>query len=111
MSLSRLAVGAIIIFLLWRLVAGGAEDVSASDIVPDEDVVLFTAPWCGYCDQARAYLERRRIDFHEIDIEGSTRARRQFNEVNGRGIPLAYIGDERIAGFSAGTYGAALDDL
>lgn len=111
MSLSRLAVAAILIFVLWRLLAGGGEDVSASDIAPGHDVVIFTAPWCGFCDKARAYLDRRGVDFREIDIEGSSRARRQFNEVGGRGIPLTFIGDERIAGFSAGMYGEALEDL
>lgn len=108
MSLSRLAIVAVVAFVLWRLFADGAGDVSASDIEPGHDVVIFTAPWCGYCDQARALLERRQVEFHEIDIEGSTRAHRRFREVGGRGVPLAFIGDERIAGFSASAYEAAL---
>ena len=32
-------------------------------------VVLYSTSWCGYCKQARAYLEKRGIDYEEKDIE------------------------------------------
>lgn len=109
MNLPRLLVLLLIAFVLFRLVGSGADDISASDISPRHDVVMFSAPWCGYCDQARDYLERHEVDFLEIDIESSTRSRRQFEEVNGRGVPLTFFGDQRLAGFSSAAYRRAIE--
>jgi glutaredoxin len=73
--------------------------------------VIFTAEWCGYCDQAREYLVRNRVDFLEIDIDSSTEANRRWRDAGGRGVPLIFIGEERMAGYSTQAYGQALEKL
>ena len=109
MSLSRLLLYAVVLIVGWHLVGKIGETASARDVSPHHDVVMFTAPWCGYCDRARAYLEREGVDFLEIDIESSDSAFERFEEFGGRGVPLTFIGEERMSGFSAQMYRQALD--
>ncbi len=106
-----LLVIALLAAVVWGLVNFAHSGQSAGDISPDHQVVIFTAPWCGFCDQARAHLERRRIDFLEIDIEGSAEANSRWRDAGGRGVPLTYIGQQRLAGYSAPVFDQALDRL
>ncbi len=64
-------------------------------------VTLFTTRWCGVCKKAKSFLKRRGVDFVEHDIERSADAKRRFNSLNGRGVPLILVGDQRMNGFSA----------
>ena len=111
MSFSRLLIFALLAIVGWHLVGSLSDSTSARDVSPDHDVVIFTAPWCGYCDQARRFLEHEDVDFLEIDIESSTSANNRFQEAGGRGVPLTFIGEERFSGFSARAYGQAIDQL
>ena len=74
-------------------------------------MLIFTALWCGFCDRARAHLESEGVDFLEIDVESSDAAFERFKEFGGRGVPLTFIGEERMSGFSAQVYRQALDQL
>jgi glutaredoxin len=102
----------IILFSAMLLLAAAAwlqssSRIAASDFSAEHDVVIFTAPWCGFCDRARAHLKERRVDFLEIDIEASAEANSQWREAGGRGVPLAFFADRRVSGYSREVY----DDL
>ncbi len=71
-------------------------------------VVMYTTPTCGFCHRAKAYFDQRGIPFTERDISRSSQARRQFKMLNGRGVPLIVIGDQRIAGFNQAAIDRAL---
>lgn len=101
----------LMVLVAWNLLAGKNDAVQASDISPDHEVVFFTAPWCGFCDQAREYLDSSEVNYLEIDIEASTANQARFRDLGGRGVPLIYIGDERIAGFSVPVYQQALQRI
>jgi mycoredoxin len=32
-------------------------------------IVIYTTPWCGDCETAKRFLEKRRIPYEEVDIE------------------------------------------
>jgi len=85
--------------------------LSAGDFTGNHEVVIFTAPWCGYCDRARAHLNERGINYLEIDIEASAGANAQWRDAGGRGVPLAFFGDQRIAGYSRAVYDRLMNDL
>ncbi len=108
MNLSRLLIITLLAVVGWKLIGSANTDLVVSDISPNHDVVIFTAEWCGYCDQARDYLVRNRVEFLEIDIDSSTEANRRWRDAGGRGVPLTFIGDQRLAGFSAHSYAQAL---
>jgi glutaredoxin len=69
-----------------------------------DEVVLFAAAWCGYCRQARAYLNAKGIAYREVDIE--TDAGRHAFSVNGggKGIPFLVRGKAQMRGFSTAGY-------
>lgn len=85
--------------------------ISASDFSAEHEVVIFTAPWCGYCNKARAHLNEREVNFLEIDIESSANASQQWRDAGGRGVPLAFFQAQRISGYSRSVYAQLIDEL
>ena len=71
-------------------------------------VVMYTTPTCGYCHRAKAYFNQKGIRFTEYDVTKSTKARKAFKALNGRGVPLIVIGDQRISGFNKAAINRAL---
>ena len=67
-------------------------------------VVLYGASWCKYCKKARAYFRQNRIAFTEFDIEKNSRARKEFDELGGRGVPLIIVGHYKMNGFNVSTF-------
>ncbi len=78
--------------------------VAAKAIAPTGGgVVLFSATWCGYCRQAKAYLAHHGIGYRNIDID-SPDGKATFAATGRGGIPLLVSGSKRIRGFSAVGY-------
>ena len=79
----------------------GSPEISS---VPAESVAaqvtMFTTTWCGYCKRARAYLNKMGIPFVEYDVEHDEFGKRQYKKLNGRGVPVILVGDQRMNGFS-----------
>ncbi len=77
---------------------------------PDSDkITLFTSDSCGSaCSQAVDYLRQQGVEFSEknIDLDADHRAR--WERAGGKNIPLAFFGDERIAGYQPTIYQIAL---
>lgn len=74
----------------------------------ETDVVLYSTSWCGYCKQVRAYLNAEGISFKDYDIENSDEGKRKFQEANGQGVPLIFVGSTRLDGFDRNNLQAAL---
>jgi glutaredoxin len=65
------------------------------------DVVMYATAWCGYCQKTREFLRDRGVPFIERDIEQSAQARREYQALNGRGVPLLVIrGTVVVQGYS-----------
>lgn len=63
-------------------------------------VVMYTTPACGYCKRARSFFSHHNIAFMDYDITADKSAMGRFKALNGRGVPLIFVGDKRIAGFN-----------
>lgn len=63
-------------------------------------VVMYTTPTCGYCKRARSFFLQHNIGFTDYDITADKSAMQRFKTLNGRGVPLIFVGDKRIAGFN-----------
>lgn len=75
---------------------------------PQNDVVLFTAVWCGYCKQAKNYLASKQVAYREFDIDTQP-GLAAFAQAGGRsGVPLLVANGQRVAGFSSAAYDAVL---
>ena len=67
-------------------------------------VVLFSASWCGYCTQAKAWLAGRGIGYQEVDIDTPDGLALMAQVGGGRGIPLLLADGQSVRGFSPAIY-------
>ena len=65
-----------------------------------DKVILYSAQWCGVCKKAKRFFIEKNIPFEEYDVEKSQRGRRDFNRLQGKGVPIILVGDHRMNGFS-----------
>jgi glutaredoxin-like YruB-family protein len=71
-------------------------------------VVLYATDWCGYCKQTKRCLDSKGIPFREFDIEKDAEARKAYEALGGRGIPLIDVNGTLIRGFDPDEILAAL---
>ncbi|CAI8940984.1 glutaredoxin family protein [Pseudomonas sp. MG-9] len=72
------------------------------------NVVLYATDWCGYCKQTKRFLDSKGIAFKEFDIEKDAEARKVYEALGGRGIPLIDVNGTLIRGFDPDEILAAL---
>ena len=46
-------------------------------------VIMYTTPWCGYCNRLKTVLMASGISYDEVDIEQDTAAAQFVGSVNG----------------------------
>ena len=72
--------------------------------VPTSGVSLYAAKWCGYCRQAREFLNQRGIAFQEIDVDTPS-GKSAFVRAGGvGGIPLLVANGQKVRGFTSQAY-------
>ncbi len=73
--------------------------------------VTLYASACGIpCDQARQLLTQRGIPFSGKDPQASPEAQAELQKLTGRlSVPVLVVGSDRVDGFEAGQWQAALD--
>lgn len=64
-------------------------------------VVMYSAPWCGYCKKAKRYFVENKIPFIEYDIENDSRAKQRHKKMGATGVPVILYKGKRMNGFSA----------
>lgn len=64
-------------------------------------VIMYSTSWCTYCKQARAYFRQHGISYTDYDVENDPAAAQRFQQLNGRGVPLIFVGNTRLDGWSA----------
>lgn len=69
-----------------------------------QPVVMYSAEWCGVCKKAKKYFKARRIPYRELDIDKNKQARREFQMLGGRGVPLILVGNYKMSGFDQGFF-------
>lgn len=75
--------------------------ISDDELAMQQDkVVMYATSWCGYCRKARNYFKSNNIAFIEYDIEKNMSAKRRYDSFGGRGVPVIFIGKQRMNGFS-----------
>ena len=65
-------------------------------------VIIYTGPLCNYCSAAKHLLNKKKIDYTEIDIGLNLSKRQEMQEkTNGaRTIPQIFIGDTYVGGYT-----------
>lgn len=72
------------------------------------NVVLYATDWCGYCKLTRRFLDQKGIPFKEYDIEKDAEARKAYEALGGRGIPVLDVNGTLIRGYEPEAILAAL---
>ena len=63
-------------------------------------VTVYTTDFCGYCTSAKTLLERRGIEFDEINLARDPDGRQRLAEVTGMvTFPQILIDGESVGGF------------
>jgi glutaredoxin 3 len=66
----------------------------------EPEVVIYTTSWCPYCRRAKALLEKKGVDYFEIDLgKGPERRREMIARAGGRAsVPQIFIRGRGIGG-------------
>ena len=64
-------------------------------------VEIYTQDWCGYCGRAKELLNRKAVDYHEIDAPYGSAARTEARiRAGGRtSLPQIFIDGLHIGGY------------
>lgn len=66
----------------------------------DAEIVMYSTGWCGFCQRARALLNRKGLAFRDIDIEQDPALRAEMVARSGqRSVPQIFIGSRHVGGF------------
>ena len=62
-------------------------------------VTIYTKPYCPYCIRAVSLLEKKGVEFTEIEAGGDPDKRREMMQRSGRSTyPQIFIGERHIGG-------------
>ena len=71
------------------------------NIVPHtKKVIMYSTRWCDYCKSARSYFTANGISFIDYDIEKDKNARRVYDSIGAKGVPIIVVGKRRMNGFT-----------
>ncbi len=80
------------------------KNLSAQEIDPSCDVIVFTTASCPYCKKARDFLNEENINWCERDINKNQEYRVMYDELGGKGVPFAIFGSKKVHGYSQQIY-------
>ena len=84
----------------WTNITNGFKSTPDYTAIGEPQVVMYGTKSCGFCARARALFDSKGISYYEYDINNSTEGRRQYNLLNGRGVPLMVINKTVVRGFN-----------
>ena len=67
-----------------------------------KNILIYTGPYCNFCDAAKRLLERNKLKFSEIDVSSGENIRDEMiKKSNGqRTIPQIFFGDHHVGGYT-----------
>ena len=64
------------------------------------NIRLFIKPFCGWCDEAKDWLDEREIKYQELDVIADGAARKEMRELTGQTkAPCIDVDGEILADF------------
>ena len=67
-----------------------------------KDIIVYTGPFCNFCDAAKRLLKRNGLSFSEIDVSSGEKIKEEMiKKSNGqRSIPQIFFDDYHVGGYT-----------
>ena len=67
-----------------------------------KNIIVYTGPFCNFCDAAKRLLKRNGLSFSEIDVSSGEKIKEEMiKKSNGqRTIPQIFFGDYHVGGYT-----------
>jgi glutaredoxin 3 len=63
------------------------------------DVTIYVTAWCPYCVRARALLDRKKVPYTAVDVDGDSAKRAWLAQATGqRTVPQTFIDGRPVGG-------------
>lgn len=63
------------------------------------EVKIYTTPWCPYCVRAKRLLDKKGVDYQDVNVAVKPQLRAQLLELTGRtSVPQIFIHGKGIGG-------------
>ena len=88
----------------------GGESYATKVAREKRPITLYTSDCGAACNQARELLIQRGVPFSSKDLQASEEARNEVQKLTGKlNVPVLLVGSEKIEGYEASQWQAALD--
>ena len=68
-----------------------------------EKIRLFVKPFCGWCHEAKDWLDEHEIEYEELDVTSDRAAFQEMKELSGQTLaPVIEVDGEVLADFDTG---------
>lgn len=79
-------------------------------VTGQNDVVLYSTTWCGYCAKTRQYFAENNISYIDLDVETSEQGRTEYQRMGGNGVPIVVVNNDTVIhGYAPDEINAALN--
>ncbi|MBI3898813.1 MAG: glutaredoxin family protein [Gammaproteobacteria bacterium] len=93
-----------------KLIAGQSKPPIKSDASEKFPVVLYVAPKCESCNNARTYLKQRGVPFTEKNVEGDRKLQDEMiKQTGGLSVPTVTVGEKVMRGYMESLLEGELD--
>ncbi|MFZ6641965.1 glutaredoxin family protein [Undibacterium sp. TC4M20W] len=86
-------------------------DYSAHFQNTNSKVVMYGTASCSFCKKTRAYFDKNKVAFTDLDVEKSPAAAARHAELGGEGVPVIIIGKRMIRGYQPEVFAEALQAM
>jgi glutaredoxin-like YruB-family protein len=62
-------------------------------------VIVYSAPWCPWCQKTKEFLKEHNIEFEEKDVQDHNNAHEAMDVSGQAGIPVTVIDGQVVIGF------------
>ncbi len=74
------------------------------------EVIIYSAPWCVWCNKTKEFLKQHKIEYKDVNIEEDKRAAEEMITKSGQmSIPVIEVDGKIIVGFDKEALRKALD--
>ncbi|MBS3052104.1 MAG: glutathione S-transferase N-terminal domain-containing protein [Candidatus Aenigmarchaeota archaeon] len=64
------------------------------------EVIIYSAPWCVWCNKTKEFLKQNKIEYRDINIEEDRKAAEEMIRKSGQmSIPVIEVDGKMIIGF------------